>query len=294
MAAAQRAIRSRSSTGRPKRIANTSGGSGSAKAATNSHAPPASAMPSASRSAMARVAGRSCSTFFGVNAVDSTARRWRCSSPWRLNSGATCTAVSGDRPLATMSSAKERGESRRSVSVARLASHPSTTAMGVPARSIPWAHQCWRAQRWSSAPQSPKNSPTSSWAGPASRPSPRQSNQRGAHCLRTTWSRSRFLVAVVGRLAPPSTMWTHDITDVMPPFGEAARRQALGGHDPQHHAECLSGRRGGGFRVVTFGLVGPLLGEDGGLDGLVVAARGEHHEDRVHERLGEAGRPPGR
>ena len=40
MASAQCAIRSRSSTGRPKRIANTSGGSGSAKAATNSQAPP--------------------------------------------------------------------------------------------------------------------------------------------------------------------------------------------------------------------------------------------------------------
>ena len=167
MAAAQCAIRSRSSTGRPNRIANTSGGSGSAKAATNSQAPPDAAMPSARRSAMARVAGRSCSTFFGVKAVDSTARRWRWSSPWRLNSGATCTAVAGDSPLATMSSANDRGESRRSVRVARLASHASTTAMGVPAGSIPWAHQCWRAQRWSSAPQSPKYSPGSSWAGPA-------------------------------------------------------------------------------------------------------------------------------
>ena len=100
---------------------------------------------------MARVAGRSCSTFFGVKAVDSTARRCRCSSPWRLNSGATCTAVAGDSPLATMSSANDRGESRRSARVARLASHARTTAIGVPARSMPSAHQCWRAQRWSSA-----------------------------------------------------------------------------------------------------------------------------------------------
>ena len=79
---------------------------------------------------MARVAGRSCSTFFGVKAVDRTARRWRWSSPWRLNSGATCTAVAGDSPFATMSSGNDRGDSRRSVRDARLASHARTTGIG--------------------------------------------------------------------------------------------------------------------------------------------------------------------
>ena len=81
MSAAQCAMRSRSSMGSPKRMAKTSGGSGSAKAATSSHSPPTATISSARRSATARAAGRSCSTFFGVKARDSTARRWRWSSP---------------------------------------------------------------------------------------------------------------------------------------------------------------------------------------------------------------------
>ena len=65
-----------------------------------------------------------------------------------------------------MSSAKERGDRRRSASTARLASHDRTTAVGGPCSSTPSAHQCWRAQRSSSASQSPKNMATSISAGP--------------------------------------------------------------------------------------------------------------------------------